>query len=61
MEYKEAKEILLKMVKEGKMNEKEKEALLKAVGVLDFAVLGKNRLKSIIKAKKEKRDKSVEW
>jgi len=61
MEYKKALAILLKMLDRCALEGEEKEAVLTAVGVLDAASLGENRFKSIIKARKEKRDKGVEW
>lgn len=55
MEYKEAIGILLKMM-ERSNNPEEKEALLTAIGTLDCGSLADNRLKGIMKSKKEKKD-----
>lgn len=49
------------MLEERSLNAEEKEAVSTAIGVLDWAALGKDRLKSIAAKRKEKRDKSVEW
>jgi hypothetical protein len=54
MEYREAIEILLKLKDKYSLDEKEKQAVLIAVGTLDGFALGKNRIKGIIKKKKEK-------
>ena len=61
MEYKEAETILLNLLKKETLTVEEKEALLTAIGVLDMASLTKSRIKSLIKARKTKRDKSTEW
>lgn len=61
MEYKHAISVLTKMLDERVLDGEEKEAVLTAIGVLDWASLGKNRLKSIAERRREKRDKSLEW
>lgn len=61
MEYKKAIEILMSLMKKRSFNDKEKEAIMTAIGVLDLASLGENRMKSIINARKAKRAKSLEW
>jgi hypothetical protein len=62
MEYKQAIEILTKMLKDNaSFSAEEKEVILTAIGVLDMGVLGKNRLRAIIEAKREKREKGVKW
>jgi len=60
MEYKEALDILMEMLNKRSLNAKEKKAVLTAIGVLDWASIGKNRLKRIIKARKAKRAKDLE-
>lgn len=61
MEYKKAIVILTKMLDKYSFEREEREAVLAAIGTLDWGSLAKNRMKSIIKAKKAKRDKSLEW
>lgn len=61
MEYKKAIEVLGGMVKDKKLSECEKEAVITAISVLDCAALGQNQLKSYIKAKKTKREESMKW
>lgn len=61
MEYKEAKNILMKMLDKKSLNKEERGAILTAIGVLDWFLLGKNRMKGIIKAKKAKRAQDTEW
>jgi hypothetical protein len=60
MEYKKAIGILIKLLDKYTLDTQEKEAVLAAIGVLDCAALAENRMKRIIKAKKAKRDKSLE-
>lgn len=60
MEYKEAINILLKMIDKYFLKEEEKEAILKAIGTLDCGSLAENRLKKIIKGKKDKESKYVD-
>ncbi len=57
MEHKEAADILIKLVSDGKFKAKEKEALMTAIGVLAWTSLSKSRVKSL----KTKRDKDLEW
>jgi len=61
MEYKKAVAILMSLLKKPTLDEKEKEAVLTAIGVLDLASLAKNSIKRKIKAQKAKRAKSIEW
>jgi len=62
MDYKKAIDVLTKILKEdNSISSEEKEAMMTAIGVLDFASLGKNRFKAIIKTKKAKRDKDMKW
>jgi len=61
MQYKKAVAILMGMLDKHSFDKEEKEAVLTAIGVLDWASLGKNRMKRIIKAKKAKKEKSLEW
>jgi len=60
MEYKKAIIILTKMLDKYSLRGEEREAVLAAVGTLDWGSLTENRMKIIIKAKKAKRDKSLE-
>jgi len=55
MEYKKAIGVLLEMM-ERSNNPEEKEALLTAIGTLDCGSLADNRLKGIMKSRKEKKD-----
>lgn len=59
MELKKAMAILIGMLDKYPLAAEEKEAVLAAIGTLDCAVLAESRMKSIIKAKKDKRDKSL--
>lgn len=61
MDFKQAIAVLTKMLAERSLDPEEKEAVSTAIGVLDWASLGKNRLKSMAEKRKEKRDKSVQW
>ncbi len=61
MEYKQAISVLTKMLDERSLAGEDKEAVLTAIEVLDWASLGKSRWKSIIEKRKEQRHKSVEW
>jgi len=61
MDFKEAISVLSKMLEQRSLSAEEKEAVSTAIGVLDWAALGKNRLKSIAEKRMEKRDKSVNW
>lgn len=59
MEYKKAIEVLLKLLKEKSFTKEERQAITTAIGTLDFGALAKNRMRGIIKAKKEKREKDL--
>ena len=60
MEYKKAVAILIKMLSKHSFGAEEKEAVLTAIGILDWVNLGKNRLKGIMKARKIKQNKDIE-
>jgi hypothetical protein len=60
MESKKAITILMDLLKGSLLSAKEKEAVLAAIGALDCANLAESRMKSFIRAKKAKRDKSME-
>jgi hypothetical protein len=47
MDYKQAISVLTKMLDERSLDGEEKEAVLTAIGVLDWAALGKNRMTSM--------------
>ena len=49
--------VLKRLVEKNVLEDKEKEAVLTAIGLLSWAALGKNRMKAL----KEKREKSEEW
>lgn len=51
MEFRQAIEILMKMLNKYPLKPEEKIALGKAIGVLDWAALGKNRMKKIMEKK----------
>jgi hypothetical protein len=57
MDHKEAMNILQELVKKGNLTYSEREAVTMAIGVLSWTTLSK----SVVKARKEKRDKSLEW
>lgn len=61
MEYKKAVTILMSLLDRHSLDEAEKEAVLTAIGVLDLASLAKSSIKRKIKARKAKREKSIEW
>lgn len=61
MEYKEAQKVLFGLAKKLGLKKEEKEAVLTAVGVLDYGILAKNRYKRIIKAQKDKKEKGTQW
>jgi hypothetical protein len=54
MEPREAIDILLKMRDKYPLDPKEQEAVLAAIGTLDSAAFTKNRIKGIIKKRKDK-------
>lgn len=60
MEYKEALVVLLRLLDKPLLNAKEKEAILIAIGTLDCGSLANNRLKGIIKGRKNKKKKDIE-
>lgn len=55
MEYKEAIDVIFKMLKKYNFAKNEKDALMKAVGTLDWGSLAKNRMARIIKNKQNKK------
>jgi hypothetical protein len=57
MGYKEAIEILKDLLKKHPLDEKEKEAVMTALGVLSWGGLYESKLKD----RKARRDKSAEW
>jgi hypothetical protein len=57
MEHKEAMNILQELLKKSILTDLEREAVTTAIGILSWTVLSK----SALKARKEKRDKSLEW
>ncbi|MDP2741663.1 MAG: hypothetical protein Q8O66_03200 [bacterium] len=59
MEYRKAIDVLMKMLSKYSFSAEEKEAIMTAVGTLDFGSLAKNRMKRIIKAKQDKRKKDL--
>ena len=61
MDYKQAISVLTRMLEERSLDGEEKEAVLTAIGVLDWASLGKNRMTSVAEKRKAKRDKDVQW
>jgi hypothetical protein len=57
MEYSEAIKILKDLLEKHPLDEKEKEAVMTALGVLSWGGLYESKLKD----RKAKRDKSAEW
>jgi hypothetical protein len=57
MEYQEAITILKKLLEKHPLDDKEKEAVMTALGVLSWGGLYESKLKE----RKAKRDKSAEW
>jgi hypothetical protein len=57
MEYQEAIAVLKSMLDRHSLDDEEKEAVMAAIGVLSWGSLSKSK----IKARKAKRDKSIEW
>ena len=57
MEHKEAMNILQELVKKGNLTDSEREAITTAIGILSWTTLSKG----VVKARKVKRDKSLEW
>lgn len=60
MEYKEALEILLKMLQTHSFKPQEKAAIVTAISTLDAGSLMDTRFKGILKNRKTKREKSLE-
>lgn len=54
MEPRQAIEIIMKILDKYPLGAKEKEAVLMAIGTLDSAALGKNRIKGILKNRKKR-------
>ena len=61
MEYKEAQNILIKLLDKHRLDKEEKEAILTAIGILDMASLAKKNWKNRIKTIKAKREKAAKW
>jgi len=61
MEDKKAAEILIKMIDSRALEGEEKEAVLAAVGVLSWTSLAKNRIDSLAKNRKAKREKDSKF
>lgn len=59
MEDKEAIEILIRLLDEYPLSEKEREAIQTAVGALGWTKLAKGRMQNIIRARKAKREKDI--
>ncbi|HEY96080.1 MAG TPA: hypothetical protein G4O15_14220 [Dehalococcoidia bacterium] len=57
MEHKEAMNILQELVRKGILTDSEREAVTTAIGILSWTTLSKG----VVKARKAKRDKSLEW
>jgi hypothetical protein len=57
MEYNEAIEVLKSLLEKHPLDEKEKEAVMIAMGVLSWGGLYESKLKD----RKARRDKSTEW
>lgn len=57
MDDKKAAAILMGMLEKYPLDDKEKEAVKSAIGILSWTSLSKSRLKAI----KDKRDRSAEW
>lgn len=57
MDHKEAMNVLQELVKKGNLTESEREAVTTAIGILSWTALSKG----VAKARKAKRDKSLEW
>jgi hypothetical protein len=57
MDHKEAMNILQELVKKDILTDSEREAVTTAIGILSWTTLSKG----VTKARKEKRDKSLEW
>ncbi len=46
MDSKQSADILMKMLKERSLNSEEKEAILKAIGILGWTMLSENRMRN---------------
>ena len=57
MEYQKAITILKNLLEKKSLDAEEKEAVMTAIGVLNWGLLSKSKLK----AQKARRDKSTEW
>ena len=57
MDHKETMNVLQALVKKGILTESEREAVTTAIGILSWTTLSKG----VVKARKEKRNKSLEW
>jgi hypothetical protein len=57
MEYNEAIDVLKNLLKKHPLDDKEKEAVMTALGVLSWGGLYESKLKD----RKARRDKSAEW
>jgi len=57
MDHKEAMNILQELVRKGILTDSEREAVTTAIGILSWTTLSKG----VVKARKAKRDKSLEW
>lgn len=57
MDHKEAIDVLLKLSEKKSLSDKEKKAVLTAIGILDWV----SRAKSQILAKKARIEKSTKW
>jgi hypothetical protein len=61
MDDKTAIEILMKLLEKNSLSEKEKKAVLVAIGILSWSKLAEGRIQSLKKAQKAKRDRSAKW
>jgi hypothetical protein len=57
MEYKEAVDVLKRLMEKHPLDAEEKEAVMTAIGVLVWGALGKSKTKAI----KAKRDMRTQW
>ena len=61
MDYKEAISVLTKMLDKHSLDAQEQAAVQSAIGLLDWASLGRNKMKNMMEKRKAKREKDVEW
>jgi len=61
MEYKEAISVLTGLLKKYALNAEEKEAVLTAIGILDWGSIAKKSAGRKMKAWKSKKEKDAEW